>query len=106
MAFKQVDFKIFENNDEKCNLNEENINEDQIVLQCSYLLRIAVSLQYYQLLSSVTHSKEYISRDIFIEFMNNTYTTFLNDYIHLVIHIIIINVIGLEILFIVVYFFY
>eukprot|EP01084_Bolivina_argentea_P132659 234112_1 len=80
----QIDFKIFENTDEKCTLNEDNINEDQVVVKCSHLLRIAVSLQYYQLLSSFTDNKESISRDIFIEFMTNTYTTFLNDYIHLI----------------------
>eukprot|EP01084_Bolivina_argentea_P299052 515466_1 len=76
--------KIFEENTQECNLRQTDneIDKMNIISQCAYALRISKALKYYQLLLSQTLSSS--STQIFLAFINNSYSMFIDDYIHLI----------------------
>ena len=74
---KEIDFKLFASpSSSKCNASS-NID------RCSYLMRIAAALKYYEVLSA--SDKDSNGRDIFIAFCLEQYASqCLEDYIHFI----------------------
>eukprot|EP01084_Bolivina_argentea_P302379 521920_1 len=75
-----VDFKIFEQMNTNC--DESQI---EIISNCSFLERLITGLKYFNvMINDKNINKSKVSKEIFIEFSDEVYTTYLDDFVHFV----------------------
>ena len=73
MTQNLIDLTIFKNlNSNKCN---------NYISNCNQLQRLSLGLKYYRLVCNNT-----IDKDVFVQFCQETYTNFLDDYCHFIKH--------------------
>jgi len=77
----RIDLNVFKDKKEEC--QTENVENGEIVTNCSHLLRIVSALKYYQVLCGKNGDDDN-ARSIFIDFVVDSYPLFLSDYIHFV----------------------
>eukprot|EP01084_Bolivina_argentea_P060244 110074_1 len=75
-----IDLKIFQEIKMEC-----DETKTQIISNCSFMERLIIGLKYYNvMINDKNINKSKVSKEIFIEFCNQIYTNYLDDFAHFI----------------------
>ena len=74
-----MDLAIFKSDSNQC---FHQTNNDISILQCDHLQRMLTALKYYKTLKMNSTNPSNNTNELFMDFCDNGYTQFLNDYQH------------------------